>query len=145
MTYHCEKCNDTGVILYEVNGYQYAKICECQKVRKALENAEKSGLGELLKVYTFDRFKTDYGFQKDLYNKAKEYIKDESSKWFGVFGKSGSGKSHIPNTSCFRPSNPKSHGLKPCQSFFLRGPSMPGWAEDYKVWIRVSRSNPSTS
>ena len=54
----------------------------------------------MLKVYTFDRFKTDYGFQKDLYNKAKEYIKDESSKWFGVFGKSGSGKSHICTAIC---------------------------------------------
>lgn len=25
--------------------------------------------------------------------------------------------------------------------FYLGGPSLPGWAEDYKVWVRVSRSN----
>ena len=51
----------------------------------------------------------------------------------------------LSNTSCLHPSNPKSHGLKSCQGFYLRGPSMPGWAEDYKAWLRVSRSNPSTS
>ena len=49
------------------------------------------------------------------------------------------------HTSCLHPSNPKSHRLKSCQGFYLRGPSMPGWAEDYKAWLRVSRSNPSTS
>lgn len=28
-----------------------------------------------------------------------------------------------------------------CWGIFLRGRSLPGWAEDYKVWLRVSRSN----
>lgn len=41
----------------------------------------------------------------------------------------------------FSHSNPGFYGLKSCWGIFLRGFSLPGWAEDYKVWLRVSRSN----
>lgn len=98
--YHCEKCNDKGYIEYEKDGYDYVKECDCIKVRKSLINVESSGLGELLNIYTFEHFKTDLDFQKDLYNKAQEYINDENNKWFTVLGKSGAGKSHICTAIC---------------------------------------------
>lgn len=100
LMYHCDNCNDKGYIEYEKDGYQFVKECECVKVRKSLINAESSGLGELLNIYTFEHFKTDLAFQKDLYNKAQEYINDESNKWFAVLGKSGAGKSHICTAIC---------------------------------------------
>lgn len=46
-----------------------------------------------------------------------------------------------PNLPHFAHSNPRFYGLKSCWGIFLRDPSLPGWAEDYKVWLRVSRSN----
>lgn len=98
--YHCEICNDTGYITYEKDGYEFAKPCKCQAIRKNLYYAEKGGLGELLKVYTFDRFKTDLAFQKDLYNKAKEYVEEKDNKWFTVLGKTGSGKTMICTSIC---------------------------------------------
>lgn len=98
--YHCEICHDREWFFYEVDGYEYARPCACRKIRKSLENAEKSGFGELLTLYTFDRFSTELEFQKDLYDKAQEYLKEEGGKWFTVLGKSGSGKSMICTAIC---------------------------------------------
>ena len=100
MSYHCEICNDTGFVVYEKDGYMFAKPCECQKVRKSLYLAEKSGLGGLLNTCTFDRFTIKYDFQKDLYNKAVNYVKNGTNSWFCLLGKTGSGKTHICTAIC---------------------------------------------
>lgn len=100
MEYHCKKCNDTGFVTFWHNGVEYAKPCNCYKARKSLENAEKSGFGCLLDIYTFDRFSTDLGFQKRLYDRAQKYLNENGNKWFAVFGKSGAGKSHICTAIC---------------------------------------------
>lgn len=100
MNYHCEICGDTGYIIYEQDGYMVAKSCNCQKIRKSLYLAEKSGLGGLLNTCTFDRFTVKYDFQKDLYNKAMNYTQDETNSWFCLLGKTGSGKTHICTAIC---------------------------------------------
>lgn len=100
MIYDCPICKNEGYIYYKgEDGNDYAKECECNKIRRTLYNAQNSGLGELLNIYTFDRFKTDYEFQKDLYNKAQQFLK-ENNKWFTVLGKSGSGKTFICTAIC---------------------------------------------
>ena len=97
---NCQKCNNTGWIYYsDDKGYEYARECECVKQRKSLERLERSGLSGLLTKYTFDLYKADYGYQKDLLNKAKNYL-TEKDKWFMVVGQSGSGKSHICSAIC---------------------------------------------
>ena len=64
---NCTKCNNTGWIFYtDQNGYETARECDCVKQRQSLARLERSGLGGLLNKYTFDRYKADYGFQKDL-------------------------------------------------------------------------------
>ena len=97
---NCQKCNNTGWIYYsDDKGYEYARECECVKQRKSLERLERSGLSGLLTKYTFDLYKADYGYQKDLLNKAKNYL-TEKDKWFMVVGQSGAGKSHICSAIC---------------------------------------------
>lgn len=97
---NCKKCNNTGWIYYsDDKGYQYARECECVKQRKSLERLERSGLSGLLTRYTFDLYKADYGYQKNLLNKAKNYL-TEKDKWFMVVGQSGAGKSHICSAIC---------------------------------------------
>lgn len=98
--YNCEKCKDTGWVTYEKDGMIYHKECDCVKVKRSLYFAEKSGLGDLLNIYTFERFNTDYDFQKRLYNKAQRYLQEKANKWFVVLGKSGAGKSHICTAIC---------------------------------------------
>lgn len=98
--YKCPKCGDTGFLIkVDDEGYRYAIECECLKARKSLQRLERSGLSSLLDKYTFDRYTTKYGFQKDLLDKAQRFIK-ERHKWFCVFGESGSGKTHICTAIC---------------------------------------------
>jgi DNA replication protein DnaC len=97
---NCSKCNNTGWIIYtDKDGYETAKQCECVKQRQSLARLERSGLSGLLEKYTFDRYKADYGFQKDLLTKAKNYL-NEKDKWFVVLGQSGSSKTHICTAIC---------------------------------------------
>lgn len=97
---NCLKCNNTGWIIYtDTDGYETAKQCECVKQRQSLARLERSGLSGLLDKYTFDRYKADYGFQKELLTKAKNYL-NEKDKWFVVLGQSGAGKSHICTAIC---------------------------------------------
>ena len=97
---NCSKCNNTGWIIYtDKDGYETAKQCECVKQRQSLARLERSGLSGLLDKYTFDRYKADYGFQKDLLTKAKNYL-NEKDKWFVVLGQSGAGKSMICTAIC---------------------------------------------
>ena len=97
---NCSKCNNTGWIFFiDKDGYECARECDCVKQRQSLARLERSGLSGLLDKYTFDRYKADYGFQKELLSKAKNYL-DEKDKWFVVLGQSGAGKSHICSAIC---------------------------------------------
>lgn len=97
---NCTKCNNTGWIIYnDKDGYETAKQCECVKQRQSLARLERSGLGGLLDKYTFDRYKADFPFQKELLTKAKNYL-NEKDKWFVVLGQSGAGKSMICTAIC---------------------------------------------
>lgn len=97
----CEKCNDTGWITYfDENGQEWAKECSCVKQKQNLARLKNSGLEGLFNKYSFDRYKTDFGFQKELLDKALKYVKDNSNKWFVVVGESGSGKTHICTAIC---------------------------------------------
>lgn len=99
-SYKCSKCQDLGFILkVDDEGYRYAVDCECRKAKKSLQRLERSGLSKLLNKYTFDRYKTEYAFQKDLFDKAQRFLK-ETDKWFCVLGESGAGKSHICTAIC---------------------------------------------
>ena len=95
MEYHCEKCNDVGGFVYSSDeGYLMWQECGCGKVRKALARLQSSGLGQLLKLYTFKTFKVESDWQKDAFDKAKGFV-DGTDKWFFISGQSGAGKSHL--------------------------------------------------
>lgn len=99
--YNCSICNNEQWIIYtDKDGYECVKPCQCQKIRKSLKLAEESGLGNLLSIYTFDNYKTDLEWQKDLKNNALQYVKEPTNKWFIAFGTSGSGKSHLCTAIC---------------------------------------------
>ena len=94
--YNCDICHNKGFIArLDENGYEVHRYCKCQKVRNTLRRARKSGLGDILTDYTFDKFKALEGWQIDLKNKAQAFCNDDSSRWFFVGGQPGSGKTHI--------------------------------------------------
>jgi len=104
--YDCEICKNKGRTAYlSAEGRFAAKDCSCMPLRRFNENMSKSGLKDLLKLYTFENYNTEYEWQKTVKYMALKYISDipegnESMKWFCVFGAVGSGKTHICTAIC---------------------------------------------
>lgn len=94
----CEECNNRGFIWYFeiVNGHFYRMVrrCKCMDRRSNIDVAERSGLGDLFRECTFDRYADTAEWQRLLKGKAMEYA-DKKEGWFYVGGQSGSGKSHL--------------------------------------------------
>jgi len=99
--YNCDICRNKGYISEiaknEQFGYLYEKrvSCKCLKTRETLKRAKRSGLGNVITNFTFDKFIVTEEWQKQLKEKAQKFCKDNNAKWFYVGGQVGSGKSHI--------------------------------------------------
>ncbi len=97
--YHCELCKNKGSFLRaeKINGI-YTEVlceCECQKTRRSIRAMMKSGLKNIIEDYTFEKFDTAEIWQVTLKEKALEFVKNHSGKWFFIGGQSGCGKTHI--------------------------------------------------
>ena len=91
----CPKCKNKGVIYFSDGIYEMCRDCECMVARRSLKRIERSGLKEALGKCTFENFKTDDKFQKEMKTKAWNFTKDFKNKWFFIGGQVGCGKTHI--------------------------------------------------
>lgn len=92
--YNCSKCKNRGDIAVYRNGVFNLVNCDCLDIRETIKLMEESGLGNLLKEKSFDKYECKEDWQKYIYNKAKAFINDDKN-WFFIGGNNGSGKSHI--------------------------------------------------
>lgn len=92
--YDCPKCKNKGDTMFIQNGYETYRTCSCWTIRNTIRRMEECGLGNLLSLYTFDKYEQTEDWQKDTYNKARSFVTSDKS-WFCMLGESGSGKSHI--------------------------------------------------
>ena len=92
--YDCPICLNKGDKHLVKDGRVVAKNCVCLSIRKTIYKMEKSGLGNLLKLYSFERYERNEPWQEYVYNKAKEFLSGETN-FFYVGGSVGSGKSMI--------------------------------------------------
>ena len=92
--YNCPKCKNRGDFMYYEGDYEMYSTCSCMAIRATLRKMQASGLGALLKLYTFDKYEYKEDWQKDAYNKAKSFVSG-GGNWFCMLGESGSGKSHL--------------------------------------------------
>lgn len=101
--YDCPICKNKGYVvkLVENEGSfsQAATDCKCIPIRNSIMRMKRSGLKDIIKDYTFDKFIDSEPWQKSIKKAAVEYSENPNG-WFGVFGQSGAGKTHICTAIC---------------------------------------------
>lgn len=94
--YNCEICKNKGFIArINEDGYEVHRDCKCQRVRATLKRAKRSGLGNIITEFTFDKYNNTEDWQTQVKNTAKAFCADDEAKWFYIGGQVGSGKTHI--------------------------------------------------
>ncbi len=102
--YNCDICKNKSFIakVTEQGGYYYETLvpCKCHGIRASIRRMKNSGLGNIIKDCTFDKFETTEQWQEILKNKAIKFTKDDDRKMFFVGGQSGAGKTHLCTAIC---------------------------------------------
>ena len=101
--YSCDLCRNKGQVQFirEENGVpvEYARPCKCWKTRSTIRRMMASGLGNVIREKTFDKYQATEPWQQALKAAAVSYAK-EPSGWFVMGGQPGSGKSHLGAAIC---------------------------------------------
>lgn len=102
--YDCKQCRNKGYVmqLKEMPDGQYSQVvrdCKCMNIRRTLCHMQKSGLKNVIRNCTFDRYEATEDWQKTLKSKAVEYANDPQG-WFAICGQPGIGKSHLCTAIC---------------------------------------------
>jgi DNA replication protein DnaC len=102
--YECKVCKNKGTI-YKVIDYgdgtysHCATDCKCAEIRRSILRMKRSGLKDIIKDYTFDKFLDTEPWQKAIKEAAMEYAENPEG-WFALCGQSGSGKTHLCTAIC---------------------------------------------
>lgn len=99
--YNCKICKNKGFIAkLDDKGCEVYRECKCRKTRETLRRAKRSGLGDILSDFTFDKFIDNEDWQKKIKSQAIAFCEDDKAKWFYIGGQVGSGKSMICTAIC---------------------------------------------
>jgi len=97
--YDCPECGNTGTITRQENGMLFTRECKCMPIRRSLRKIRNSGMMDMLSRYTFENYQADDSVRAKIKGQAELFTQIESG-WFYIFGKSGSGKTHICTAIC---------------------------------------------
>ena len=96
--FDCKVCLNKGwiAVVQQHNDIvtQATKICGCMEVRKMIQNARLSGMGELLD-HRLENFKVTETWQGIVLEGARNYLEHQGDSWFAILGQSGAGKTMI--------------------------------------------------
>ena len=104
----CNRCGNTGYIMtIDSQGYETAVTCpDCFSRRQMARWLKHSGISpEDYDRYTLETFLPDTPEAAEMKQKAMEYLDQLPATGFGVFGSSGTGKTHICIAICHELSN----------------------------------------
>ncbi len=99
--YNCKHCKNKGIIhIVQENPFNGAfmpaqSLCKCATMRDTLRRARRSGLGNILIDYKFDKYETAEEWQQTLKEAAQKFCTDEGAQWFYIGGQTGAGKTHL--------------------------------------------------
>lgn len=102
--YDCKVCRNKGdiwVACQDDRGQwtHFSRTCKCEEVRRSIQRMKRSGLKNIIKDYTFDKFEAEEDWQKAIKEAAQTYAK-EPKGWFFLGGQSGAGKTHLCTAIC---------------------------------------------
>lgn len=97
--YNCPICKNKGSIakLLDYGNGTYSHCfadCKCVETRNSIMRMKRSGLKDIIKDYTFDKFIASEPWQQTIKEAAVNYSENPSG-WFALFGQSGCGKTHL--------------------------------------------------
>lgn len=96
----CSKCGNTGVLITKKeDGTIYARECDCMAKRRSLRKIKNSGLADMMLRYSFESYETPDESRRKNKAKALAFCEDTSA-WFYIAGRSGSGKTHLCTAIC---------------------------------------------
>ncbi len=98
----CPKCRNKGYVYHSTEEGLLARPCECLRRREIMRRIDASGLGQIIREYTFDRFTVREDWQKAIKQKALDFCEDETARWFYIGGQPGCGKTHLCTAICDR-------------------------------------------
>ena len=123
--YNCKVCKNKGYIvkLQELPNGHFTQVmtdCKCAEARRSILRMKKSGLKDVIKDFTFDKYEVTEPWQNTIKTAAKAYS-EHPEGWFYMGGQSGSGKTFI----C----------VAICREFLLNGRRVVymSWREDVAV------------
>lgn len=97
--YNCNVCHNKAWIVKLVDypdgsfGKEYGD-CKCAETRRSIMRMKRSGLKDIIRDYTFDKFEAVEPWQKTIKSAATDYAKDPKG-WFYLGGQSGCGKTML--------------------------------------------------
>lgn len=102
--YDCRICKNHAIIAKLVENadgsFSHTFVpCRCEETRRSILRLKKSGLKNIIKDYTFDKFEDSEPWQKTLKGAAVEYARHPEG-WFFLGGQSGCGKTHLCTAIC---------------------------------------------
>lgn len=102
--YDCQECHNKGSIWTVGQGPDgrwttFSSPCKCMTIRRTIKRMKRSGLKNIIKEYTFDKFEATEPWQQTIKAAAEEYAKAPAG-WFFIGGQSGAGKTHICTAIC---------------------------------------------
>lgn len=102
--YDCPFCKNKGYVAvlveHEDGSFGHAiKDCKCAETRRSILRMQRSGLKDVIREYTFDRFIATEPWQRTIKMAAMDFALKPKG-WFALCGQSGSGKSHLCTAIC---------------------------------------------
>lgn len=92
--YDCPLCRNKGFVMEYRDKRKICVRCGCMDVRASIQRAAESGLQDLLREYTLDKYQTVETWQAAAKRAAERYAEAQTG-WFVASGAVGSGKSHL--------------------------------------------------
>lgn len=100
--YDCRECKNKGYIsIVKDYGLYFSETlipCKCQRIREAINRLKRSGLKNIVKEYTFDKYDSTEKWQKRMKQAAMKFCKEDAeaeNHWLFIGGQSGCGKTHL--------------------------------------------------